>query len=144
MSDALASQAHILVVAGVLNLVFSFALGWVLGAKRAKEPITALHWLQTAHVVSLQEGMMLLGLAYALQWAVLSSAWATAGVWLLVAGSVLQDLSGFVNWLRGTGDQFAEKSAGWVLASINAVLNTAGLAIVTFGVLQGSFESGAL
>ena len=55
----------------------------------------------------------------------------------MVAASVFQDLSGFVNWLRRTGDQFAEKSAGWILASINAVLNTAGLVIVFVGVIRG-------
>jgi hypothetical protein len=42
-----------------------------------------------------------------------------------------------VNWLRKTGDQFAEKSLGWMLASINAVLNTAGLAIIVIAVMRG-------
>jgi hypothetical protein len=63
--------------------------------------------------------------------------WSLVAACLLVAASVLQDFSGIVNWLRGTGDQFAEKSAGWMLASLNAVLNTAGLAIVVVGVLRG-------
>jgi len=35
-----------------------------------------------------------------------------------------------------TGDQFAEKSTGWVLASINAFLNTGGIAIVVIGVIR--------
>ena len=56
---------------------------------------------------------------------------------LVFAASVFQDLSGVVNWLRRTGDQFAEKSTGWLLASINAVLNTAGLALVVYGVVRG-------
>ena len=44
--------------------------------------------------------------------------------------SVFQDGSGIVNYLRGTRDQFAEKSTGWVLTSIDAVYDTAGLAII--------------
>ena len=56
---------------------------------------------------------------------------------LLVAASVFQDFSAVVNWLRHTADQFAERSSGWMLASVNAVLNTAGLAIITYGVIRG-------
>ena len=67
----------------------------------------------------------------------LSPEWAGASAWLLVTASVLQDSSGIVNWLRGTGDQFAERSTGWVLATLNAITNTAGLLIVAWGVLRG-------
>jgi hypothetical protein len=87
--------------------------------------------------VSLQEGLMLLGLAFALSFAELGATTAAVGAWLLVLASVFQDFSGIVNWLRRTGDQFAEKSTGWLLASVNAVLNTAGLAIIAYGVLRG-------
>ena len=34
-------------------------------------------------------------------------------------------------------NQFAEKSLGWKLASVNAVLNTAGLAILVVGAVRG-------
>jgi len=40
-----------------------------------------------------------------------------------------------VNWLRGTRDQFAEKSTGWMLATVNAITNTAGIAIIAVGVV---------
>lgn len=127
----------ILVLGGVGNLVLSFVLGWVLSMKRMKGPMEPHRWLLVAHEVSLQEGLLLLGCGFALQFAKLSHAMAVAGAALLVAASVFQDLSGIVNWLRRTGDQFAEKSSGWVMASINAVLNTAGLAIVAYGVCAG-------
>lgn len=136
-SSELWPAIRILIAGGIANLVLSFALGWVLSALRTKQSIEPTRWLLTAHVVSLQEGMMLLGLAYALGFGRISASWAVAGAWLLVIGSVFQDLSGIVNWLRRTGDQFAEKSLGWVLASINAVLNTAGLAIVVAAVWRG-------
>jgi hypothetical protein len=133
----LAPAARVLVVGGVANLVLSFLLGWVLSAKRMKGPMEPHRWLLTAHTVSLEEGLMLLGLAFALGFARLPPAWATTGAWLLVVASVFQDFSAIANWLRGTRDQFAEKSAGWVLASVNAVLNTAGLLIVAGGVVRG-------
>ncbi|MBK7075212.1 MAG: hypothetical protein IPH44_23235 [Myxococcales bacterium] len=128
---------RVLVLGGVLNLVLSFVLGWVLSLKRMKEPMTKHHWLLVAHTVSLQEGLMLLGLGFAMSFAVLGKTMAATGAWLLVLASAFQDFSGVVNWLKGTGDQFAEKSTGWLLASINAVLNTAGLAIIAYGVLRG-------
>jgi hypothetical protein len=127
----------VLVLGGVLNLVFSFALGWVLSLHRTKDSIEPHRWLLVAHEVAMMEGMMLLGLAFASLFAKLPSWLGTTGAVALVAGSVFQDLSGVVNWRRKTGDQFAERSAGWVLASINAVLNTAGLAIITAGVIRG-------
>ncbi|HEY4181403.1 MAG TPA: hypothetical protein VGM90_31370 [Kofleriaceae bacterium] len=119
--------------------MLSYLLGWILSAKRMKGPMEPHKWLLTAHEVSLQEGILLLGCAFAIQWAVLSHAMAVASASLLVAASVFQDFSGIVNWLRGTGDQFAEKSTGWLLASINAVLNTAGLAILAYGVVRWAF-----
>jgi hypothetical protein len=118
-------------------VVLSYALGWILSMKRLKGPMEPHRWLLVAHEVSLQEGILLLGCGFALQFARLSHTLAVAGAALLVAASVFQDFSGILNWLRGTGDQFAEKSTGWVFASINAVLNTAGIAIVAYGVVVG-------
>src|SRR5438552_10886687 len=122
-----------LVIGGVANIFLSFGLGWVLSMKRLRGPMAPHHWLLVAHTVSLQEGSMLLGLGFAAAFARLPDALANAGAVMLVAASAFQDFSGIVNWLRGTNDQFAEKSTGWVLASINAVLNTAGVAIVGGG-----------
>jgi hypothetical protein len=129
--------AHLLVVGGVANLVLSFLLGWVLAGRRLNSAMEPHRWLLTAHEVSLQEGLMLLGLAFALGFARLPPGWATAAAWLLIVASALQDFSGIVNWLRGTGDQFAERSTGWLLATFNAVANTAGLLIVAWGVVRG-------
>ena len=122
---------------GIGNLLLSFLLGWLLSAKRMKGPMEPHRWLLIAHEVSLQEGMMLLGLGFACMFAKLSPTVATLGAALLVAASVFQDFSGIVNWLRRTNDQFAERSTGWLLASVNAVLNTAGLAIIAYGVMRG-------
>ncbi|MEZ4364820.1 MAG: hypothetical protein R2939_00870 [Kofleriaceae bacterium] len=131
------TAVKVLVLGGVGNLVLSFVLGWLLSLKRLRGTLDEHRWLLIAHEVSLQEGLMLLGLAFAMLFAVLPAGVATAGAVLLVAASAFQDASGIVNWLRGTRDQFAERSTGWVLASVNAVLNTAGLAIVAVGVARG-------
>lgn len=128
------SAVHVLVVGGLLNLVLSFALGWVLSLRRVAEPIEPNRWLLVAHTVAMQEGCFLLGLGFAVSFARLPGWLAVVSAWLLVAASMFQDFSGVVNWLKKTGDQFAEKSTGWLLASINAVLNTAGLLIIAGGV----------
>jgi hypothetical protein len=135
-ADDVAAAVRVLIVGGVGNLVLSFALGWVLAGRRLKQPIESHRWLLTAHEVSLQEGLMLLGLAFAMGFVQLDRSWALVAAWLLVVASVLQDLSGIVNWLVGTGDQFAERSTGWRLATLNAVTNTAGLLIVAWGVIR--------
>jgi len=135
MNPFITPAAHILVVGGIANLALSFVLAWMLSAKRMKGPMEPHRWLLIAHEVSLQEGMMLLGIAFALGFAKLSSPLDVTAAWLLVAASVFQDFSGIVNWLRRTNDQFAERSTGWLLASVNAVLNTAGLGIVVYGVI---------
>jgi hypothetical protein len=133
----LSLAVKVLVLGGVANLCLSFLLGWILSMQRMKGPMAPHHWLLVAHTVSLQEGLMLLGLGFAMLFARLPDWLAVLGAALLVAASLFQDFSGVINWLRRTGDQFAERSMGWVLASINAVLNTAGLAIVTIGIVRG-------
>jgi hypothetical protein len=134
----LSPACRVLVLGGIGNIALSFLLGWVLSAKRMGGPMEPHRWLLVAHEVSLQEGLLLLGVTVAMPYALLPPWAALLGAWLLVAASVFQDSSGIVNWLRGTGDQFAQRSTGWVLASINAVLNTAGLGVVAFGVARGA------
>lgn len=130
---------RVLVLGGVANLALSFLLGWILSAVRMKRPIASARWLLTAHEVALQEGLLLLALAFALGFAALDAGLALTAAWLLVTASIFQDASGIANWLRHTDDQFKERSFGWVLASINAVLNTTGLAIVAYGVFRGLY-----
>ena len=128
--------ARILVLGAMANVVLSFLLGWVLSARRLKEPMDRHRWLLVAHEVSLQEGLLLFGLTIALGFAKLPAVWAQVAAWLLVVASLFQDASGLLNWLKGTNDQFAERSPGWIAASINAFLNTAGLLILAVGVVR--------
>jgi len=127
----------ILILGGLGNVALSFALGWILSAHRMRAPITPHHWLLVAHTVSLQEGLLLLALAFAAQLAVLPSSIAVGSAVALVVASVLQDASGIANWLQRTDDQFAARSFGWKLASANAVLNTVGFLGLGVGIVRG-------
>lgn len=131
------SAVKLLVLGGLANLVLSFALGWILSMHRMRGPMEPHRWLLVAHTVSLQEGVMLLALSLAASVARLPSWLSVVGAALLVAASAFQDFSGIANWLRRTDDQFAERSLGWQLASVNAVLNTAGLLIISVGAVRG-------
>lgn len=131
------SAVKILILGGLANLVLSFALGWILSMHRMRGPMEPHRWLLVAHTVSLQEGVMLLALTLAAMVAQLPSWLAVLGAVLLVAASAFQDFSGIANWWKRTDDQFAERSLGWKLASVNAVLNTAGLLILTAGAVRG-------
>jgi hypothetical protein len=131
------TAAKILIVGGVLNLALAFVLGFILSNSRLKEPAKPQHYLNLAHKVSLWEGFMLLGLVWALVLADLPSGVATLAAALLVASSVFQDGSSILNWLQGVSDEFAERSPGFVLATINAVLATGGLGILIVGVFRG-------
>jgi hypothetical protein len=129
------APVRLLVIAGMLNVALSFLLGWVLALYRKKAPIERHRWLLTAHEVALQEGVLLICVAFAFIACAARGATGTLAWWsavLLVAASVFQDSSGIVNWLQRTGDQFAEKSSGWILATVNAVLNTAGLGLAIY------------
>jgi len=51
-------------------------------------------------------------------------------------GSAGETLGGTANWLRGTNDQFAEKSLGWRFNAASSPLLVVGIAIVVVGVLS--------
>ncbi|HEY6877964.1 MAG TPA: hypothetical protein VI299_08085 [Polyangiales bacterium] len=131
MSDYAVS---ILIVGGVLNLGLSYLLGWILSALRMRGPIEPHRWLLTAHTVSLQQALLLIAFAVCMPWVALSEQLQVLAAWLLIAASFFQDFSGVLNWFRKVDDQFAARSLGWVFGTFNALLNTAGLLLVLYGV----------
>ena len=133
----LPTAAKILIAGGTLNLGLAFVLGFILSGKRLRNPDADPGYLVHAHRVSLQEGFMLLGLTFAVLLSPLASGLETVGASLLVASSAFQDGSAIVNWLQGVRDEFAERSPGLTLATINALLAVAGLAILVVGVIRG-------
>jgi len=133
----LPTAAKILIAGGTLNLALAFVLGFILSNKRLRTPEADPGYLALAHRVSLMEGFMLLGLTFAVLLSPLSSGLETVGASLLVASSAFQDGSSIVNWLQGVRDEFAERSPGLTLATINALLAVAGLTILLVGVIRG-------
>ena len=131
------TAAKVLIIGGVLNLALAFVIGFMLSNSRLKEPAKLQHYLNLAHKASLWEGFMLLGLVFAVELADLSSGLKSLAAALLVASSAFQDGSSVLNWLQGVADEFAERSPGFVLATINAILATVGLAILIVGDFRG-------
>ena len=80
---------------------------------------------------------MLLGLVFAVELAKLPEGVKSLAAALLVASSVFQMGASVTSWLMGTKDEFKERSPGFILATINAMLATVGLAILIYGVFAG-------
>ncbi len=61
----------------------------------------------------------------------------TLAAWLLVASSALSDVEPLLNLWQGVKDPVAERSLTFYLGGVSAVLVTAGVAILTVGVIRG-------
>jgi hypothetical protein len=125
----------IFVVYGVVILAYGFMLGVALATYRMKAPRAPQH-LVTTHLSAIIQGAVHLGLAFAIGFADLGTGWAVAAAWLLVAGSSFEIVGGTINWLSGTGDQFAEKSLGFRFNSLVGPPAIIGIVIVAVGVLR--------
>jgi hypothetical protein len=118
---------------GTVILVVGFALGAVLGAKRMKAP--AVRNLATAHVETLMQASMHLGLAFAVGIVGFHSSAATWAASLLVIGSAMQAAGVTLNWLTDAKDQFAERSPGFLVNSVSTFVMMPGVLLVTWGIL---------
>ncbi|MDQ1424747.1 MAG: hypothetical protein QOD72_2245 [Acidimicrobiaceae bacterium] len=118
---------------GVVILVVGFVLGTVLGGLRMKAP--PIRALATAHMETLMQAAMHFGLAFAVGAAGFDSTAATWGAVLLVVGSAMQATGVTLNWITATGDQFAERSPGFVVNSLSSFVVWPGLVITCAGIL---------
>ncbi len=130
------TASKILVVGGMLNLAYSCLTGFALSKVRLKTADTGT-WLPLAHRVSLWWGFMFLGMPWALNLSPLSAGVETLAAWLLVASSALSDVEPLLNLWQGVKDPVAERSLTFYLGGVSAVLVTAGVAILTVGVIRG-------
>jgi len=121
------------IVYGAVILGVGFLLGGILGLVRSKQP--AARNLATAHVETLLQACVHLGLAFAIGAVGFDSDAATVGAFLLVVGSALQAAGVTLNWLTNTGDQFAERSPGFMLNSASALAAMPGMVIIVVGIL---------
>lgn len=117
---------------GTAVLVLGFALGAALGSQRMKSP--SVRNLATAHVETLMQSAMHLGLAYAIGAVGFASSAATWGAVLMVIGSAMQATGVTLNWLTSTGDQFAERSPGFMINSASSFVIFPGLIITAIGI----------
>jgi len=119
---------------GTIILVAGFALGSALGIARIRVPDARA--LATAHVETLLQAAITLGLGFAVGAVGFDSAAANLGAWLVVGGAALQATGATVNWLTATVDQFAERSVGLYLNSTGTVLIWPGVVVTAFGILS--------
>ncbi|AOP32712.1 hypothetical protein A0128_01790 [Leptospira tipperaryensis] len=125
----------ILIVAGVLNLAYGSLTGfpYALARKKAEFPS---RYLQAAHIGSLMQGAMLLGLVIAFRYANLSESLGLIGAALFVISSIFLALKDTVNWLQGIKDEFQENPIlGKSLGAIGVTTNLIGILIIIYGVL---------
>ena len=130
---AMSTAQQLFIGYAVIILLVGFALGAILGVLRMKAP--AVRNLATAHVETLIQAALHLGLAFAIGIVGFQSTAATWGAVLLVVGSALQAIGTTLNWVTNTGDQFAERAPGFKLNSLATFVIVPGAIIVAVGVL---------
>ena len=128
----MSTAQQILIGYGTGVLLLGFILGMALGAARSKGP--SARNLAMAHVETLMQGGVVLGLGFAVSAVAFDSSLATWGAVLLAVGSAMQAAGVTLNWITKTGDQFAEKSPGFALNSVSTFVSVPGLAILAFGI----------
>ncbi len=132
--ECMTTAQQILIGYATIALSAGFLLGVILGAVRSKQ--SSARNLATAHVETLLQGAVLLGVAFALGLTDFDGRLATWGATLLAIGSAMQAVGVTLNWITGTVDQFAERSPGFLLNSASTFAAVPGLAILAYGILS--------
>lgn len=120
---------------GTSILAVGFVLGTVLGMLRRNTP--AIPNLATAHIETLMQAALHLGLAFAVGAVQFDSTAATWGAALLVTGSAMQAVGVTLNWVTKAEDQFAQRPPGFVVNSTATFVIWPGLLITGWGILTG-------
>ncbi|GBF37839.1 hypothetical protein [Leptospira johnsonii] len=126
----------ILILTGVLNLAYGSLTGFAYAFARMKAEFPS-RYLQAAHIGSLMQGAMLLGLVLAFQYATaLSETLSFVGAVSFAASSGFLALKDTVNWLQGIKDEFKENPPlGKIIGGIGVTANLVGIGIIVYGVL---------
>jgi len=124
-----------LVAYGVIILSYGMLLGVPISRARMAAPTAPRH-LVNAHLSALMQGPIHLGLAAALSLTAWDSGFATTAAVLLVIGSALEALGGTLNWLKKSGDQFAERSPGFLFNALSGPIAVVAILIFAIGVLS--------
>ncbi|WP_078128295.1 hypothetical protein [Leptospira alexanderi] len=125
----------ILVTAGVLNLAYGSLTGFLYALARKKAEFPS-RYLQAAHIGSLMQGAMLLGLVAAFQYSHLSETVESIGASFFAISSLFLALKDTANWLQGIKDEFQENPIlGKSLGAIGVIANLGGIVVIVYGVL---------
>ena len=88
-----------------------------------------------AHVGTLLQGAVLLGLVWAARLSALGPGWQDVAACLVVATSALIAAKATVNWLTGVQDEFGDKARTAPLGALGALAETIGVGIFVADVL---------
>ena len=100
----------VLIAGGVLNLAYGTLLGYPIVVIRAKGAPATPRYLLAAHVGTLLQAAILLGLVQAARLSTLGPGWLDTAAWLVVISSALIAAKDTLNWLTGVKDDFSEKA----------------------------------
>jgi hypothetical protein len=127
----------ILVTGGVAAILLSLLVGIEISRKRRSGRLaTDVHMWLVAHQIILLQGFMLLGLAFALLFADLGSSLKIAAASLLVAGSTFSAIATISNAVQRVTDQFAQRSFGLQMNTVQALLLLPAVVIILVGVVR--------
>jgi hypothetical protein len=134
---AITVAEKVLIVGGVLNLAYGALVGYPILVNRVKGAPATPRYLMAAHVVTLLQASVLLGLVWAARLSALGSGWLEVAAWLVVVSCALVAAKETLNWLTGVQDEFTEK-ARWAapLGGLAAMGETIGIGIFIVGVLK--------
>lgn len=130
----MSNAQQLFVVYGIIILLGGLGLGTTLGFLRMKHP--PIRTLSTAHVETLMQAPIHLGLGFAVGAVGFGSRWATWGAGLFMVGSGMQSIGVTLNWITNTADQFADRSPGFYLNSLSTYAVLPGAIITAAGVLS--------
>jgi len=132
---AFTAAEKVLIAGGVLNLAYGVLLGYPIVVNRVTGAPATPKYLMAAHVSTLLQAAVLLGLVWAAQLSRLGPAWQEVGAWLVVVSSALVAAKDTVNWLTGVQDEFSGKAKTVPLAALAALGEPIGIGIFVVGVL---------
>jgi len=132
----MSTAQQIVILYGVVSITYGFALGIPLSRERTVAPTASRH-LVIAHLSSIIQGAMYLGLSAAFALSNLTSWLETTAAVLLVSGSTLFVAGATLNWRQQIGDHFAVRSIGWRCFAASSVGHLVGISVVLIGVVAG-------
>jgi hypothetical protein len=133
---AITIAEKVLIAGGALNLAYGVLLGYPIVLTRVKGAPATPKYLMAAHIGTLLQAAVLLGLVWAARLSALAPDWNEVAAWLVVASSALVAAKDTVNWLTGVQDEFGEKSKAALLGGLAALPETIGVGLFVIGVLE--------